>query len=89
MLQRTCVWWENLFKNFLVSDEWREALVWNCSCVNTWKGTVLHRKFPRHRVNGKPIRTYAERFHVQPVRSSRVDTALLTDGFFKTAKVLH
>ena len=39
------------------------AVVWNCSCVDALKGTVLHRTVPRDRVNGKPIRTYAERFH--------------------------
>ena len=44
----------------------REAVVWNCSCVNVLKETVLHRTVPRHRVNGKPIRTIAERFHTEP-----------------------
>ena len=41
----------------------RETVVWNCSCVNTLKGTVLDKTVPRHYKNGKPIRTYAERFH--------------------------
>ena len=52
-----------------VPDEWREAVVWNCSCANALKGTGLHRTIPRHRVNGKPIRTYAERFHTEPFQS--------------------
>ena len=54
----------------------REAIVWNCSRVNTWKETVLHRTVPIHRVDGKPIRTYAERFHTEPFQSSRANTAL-------------
>ena len=45
-----------------VLDEWRERL-------NALKGTVLHRTVPRHCVNGKPIRTYAERFHTEPFKS--------------------
>ena len=45
------------------------AVVWNCSCVNALKGTVLHRTVPRHRVNGKPIRTY------RTVPKSRVNAA--------------
>ena len=54
-----------------VPDEWieREAVVWNFSCVNALKGTVLHRTVPRHRVNGKPIRIYAERFHTEQLQS--------------------
>ena len=47
----------------------REAVVWNCSCVNALKGTILHRTVPRHRVNGKPIRTNAERFDTEPFQS--------------------
>ena len=46
---------------FHVPDKWREAVVWNCSCVYALKGTVLHRTVPRGRVSGKPIRNYAER----------------------------
>ena len=37
--------------------------MWNHPCVNASKETVLHRTVPRYRVNGKPIRTYAEQFH--------------------------
>ena len=47
----------------------REAVVWNCSCVDTLIRTVLHRTVPKDRVNGKPIRTYAERFHTKPFQS--------------------
>ena len=43
----------------------REAVIWNCSCVDALKGAVLHRTVPRDRVNGKPIRTYEERFHME------------------------
>ena len=57
------------FFMFLMNGE-REAVVWNCSCVNALKGTVLHRTIPRHRVNEKPIRTYAKRFHTEPFQSS-------------------
>ena len=49
----------------------REAVVWNCSFVNAMKGTVLHGTVPRHRVNGKPIRTYAEQFHTEPFSCKR------------------
>ena len=59
----------------LVPDEWREAAIYNCSCVNT-KGTVLHRTVPRHRVNEKSIRTDAERFHTEPFQSSGVKRSL-------------
>ena len=46
----------NIFSRiFHFPDEWREAAVWNCSCVNDLKCTVLHRTVPRHRVNGKPL----------------------------------
>ena len=54
---------------FHVPDKWRESVVWNCSCVDALKGTALHRAVPRDRVNGKPIRTYAERFHTEPFQS--------------------
>ena len=37
--------------------------------LNTLKGTVLHRTVSRDRVSGKPIRTYAERFHIEPFQS--------------------
>ena len=53
----------------------REGVVWNCSCVNTWKGAVLLRTVPRHRVNEKPIRTYAEQFHTELFQSSPVNAA--------------
>ena len=43
-----------------------EAVVWNCSCVNAFKGTVLHRTVRRHCADGKPIRTDVERFHTEP-----------------------
>ena len=55
----------------------REAVVWNCSCVDALKGTVLHRTVPRDRVNGKPIRTYAERFHTEPFQSPVRNAALV------------
>ena len=54
---------------FLVPDELREAVVWNYSCRNALQGTVLHRMVAIHRANGKPIRTYAERFHTEPFQS--------------------
>ena len=41
----------------------------DCSCVNALKGTALHRTVLRDRVNGKPIRTYAERFHTEPFQN--------------------
>ena len=47
---------------FHVPDKWREAVVWNCSCLDALKGTVLHRMVPRDRVNGKAIHAYAEQF---------------------------
>ena len=50
----------------------RGAVVWSCSCINALKGTV-----PRYRVNGKSIRTYAERFHIEPLQSSHVNVALI------------
>ena len=56
----------------------REAVVWNCSCVNAMKGAVLHRTVPSHRVNRKPIRTYEERFLTEPFQSSRVKAAFAT-----------
>ena len=56
------------FFMFLINGE-REAVVSNCSCVDALKGTVLHRTVPRDRVNGKPIRTYAEGFHTEPYQS--------------------
>ena len=68
---------KNFSRTFHVSDEWREAVVWNYSCVNALKGTVLHRTVPRHRVNRKPIRTYVERFHAEPFESP-VSTQPLT-----------
>ena len=37
--------------------------------MDALKGTVLLRTVPRDRVNGKPIRTYAERFHTEPFQS--------------------
>ena len=46
--------------------------------MNTWKGVVLHRTVPRHRENGEPIRTYADRFHTEPFQSSRITAALKT-----------
>ena len=30
----------------------REAVVWNCSCVDALKRTVVHRRVPRDRVSG-------------------------------------
>ena len=47
------------FLMFLINRE-REAVVWNCSCVNALKGTVLHRTVTRDRINEKPIRTHAD-----------------------------
>ena len=47
----------------------RETVIWNCSCVDALKGTVLHRMVARDRVNGKPIRTYADWFHTEPFQS--------------------
>ena len=40
--------------------------------MDALKGTVLHRTAPRDRVNGKPIRTYAERVPYRTVPKSRV-----------------
>ena len=57
-LRRTNVWLEISSRILHVPDKWREAVVWNCSCVDALKGTVLHRTVPRDRVNGKLIRTY-------------------------------
>ena len=37
---------------------------------------LLYRTVPRHHVNGKPIRTYTERFQIEPFRSPRVNIAL-------------
>ena len=54
---------------FHVPDKWREAVVWNCSCVDAVNETVLHRAVPRDRVSGKPFCTYAERFHTEPFQS--------------------
>ena len=39
------------------------------------KETVLLRTGPRHHVNEKPIRTYAERFHTESLQSSHVNAA--------------
>ena len=39
------------------------------------KETVLLRTPSRHHVSGKPIRTYAERFHTEPFKSSSVNAA--------------
>ena len=63
----------------------REAVAWNCSCVNALKGSVLHRTVPRHRLKGKPIRTYVERFHAEPFqvpckRSQRVISINVNKG---------
>ena len=44
----------------------REAVVWNFSCVDALKGTVLHRTVPRDRVNGKPIRTVRKTLLIFP-----------------------
>ena len=52
----------------------REAVVWNCSCVNTLKGTVLHRTVARDRVNEKPIRGTVP---YRTVPKSRVNAALI------------
>ena len=65
----------------------RETVVWNCSCVNALKGTVLHRTVPRDRVNGKPIRTYAERFHTEPFQSPRANAALKYSLYFAVCHV--
>ena len=54
---------------FHVPDKWREAVVWNCLCVDALKVTVSHRTVPRDRVNEKPICAYAERFHTEPFQS--------------------
>ena len=67
-----------LFQEF--SCSWymeREAVVWNFSRLNTLKGKVLHRTVPRHGVNGNPIPTCAEQFHIEPFQSSRVSAALM------------
>ena len=50
--------------------------MWNHPSVNAWKETVLHRKVPRHCVNGKPIRTSTERFQIEPFQSPRVNAAI-------------
>ena len=39
--------------------------------------TVLDRTVPRHRVDGKPIRTYAEWLHTEPFQSSSVNAFLI------------
>ena len=48
----------------------REVIVWTSSCMNALKGTVLHRTVLRHRANGKPIRTQAERLCTVPCKRS-------------------
>ena len=37
------------------------------------KETVMLTTVPRHRVKWKPIRTSAERFHIDPFQSPRVN----------------
>ena len=41
---------------------------------------LLYRMVPRHHVNGKPIRSYKERFQIEPFQSPRVNAALGMSG---------
>ena len=66
----------------------REDVVWNCSYVNALKRAVLHRTVPIHRVNGNAIRTYAERFHIEPFQNSHVSAALRNRSPEKHRKTL-